>query len=95
MKMNTAPVENIISMHAKAATPSAFAGATASSSQPAPQTAKPSRRQGPGPIRLLIRLPNTLAITVPTPMPVKLSPTACSERPSVRVANRIWTTIAA
>ena len=69
MKMNTAPIENIISMSAKAATPQALAGATASSSQPAPQTAKPRIRQGPGPMRPLMRLPNTLASTVPRPMP--------------------------
>ena len=95
MKMKTAPVENIISISANAATPQALAGATASISQPAPQTAKPSSRHGPGPMRRLMRLPNTLASTVPTPMPVKLRPIACSERPRVRVANRIWTTVAA
>jgi hypothetical protein len=39
MKMNTAPVVNSISISAKAATPQALAGATASSSQPVPQMA--------------------------------------------------------
>ena len=70
MKMNTAPVENIVSVSANAATPQLFAGASASSSQPAPHTAKPRIRHGPGPMLRLVRLPNTLAITVPTPMPV-------------------------
>ena len=39
MKMKTAPVAKLMSMSANAATPQALAGATASSSQPAPQTA--------------------------------------------------------
>ena len=38
-------------------TPKALAGATASSSQPTPQTAKPSTRQGPGPMRAEMRWP--------------------------------------
>ena len=50
---------------------------------------------GPGPSRVLMRLPHTLATTVPTPIAVKLSPTACSESPSVRAANRICTVAAA
>ena len=70
MKMKTAPVENSISMSANAATPQAFAGARARVSQPAPQTAKPTIRHGPGPMRRLMRLPNTLASTVPAPMPM-------------------------
>ena len=70
MNTSTAPAENSISISANAATPNAFAGATASSSQPAPQTAKPSTRHGPGPIRRLMRLPKTLATIVPRPMPM-------------------------
>ena len=70
MKMKTAPVENIISISANAATPHAEAGATASISQPAPHTAKPRRRHGPGPMRRLMRLPRMLASTVPRPIPV-------------------------
>ena len=62
MKISTAPVENSVSISANAATPQAFAGATASSSQPAPHTAKPRTRHGPGPMRRLMRLPNTLAM---------------------------------
>ena len=57
MNTSTAPAENSSSISAKAATPQALAGATASSSQPAPQTAKPSTRQRPGPMRRLMRLP--------------------------------------
>ena len=70
MKTSTAPVENSINMSAKAAMPYALAGANESNSQPAPHTAKPSTRQGPGPMRRLIRLPKTLATTVPKPMPM-------------------------
>ena len=70
MKISTAPVENIISVQANAATPQAFSGAMESSSQPAPQMAMPSTRLGPGPKRLLMRLPDTLAITVPRPIAV-------------------------
>ena len=48
MKMSTAPVENIISISANAATPQALAGATASSSQPAPQIGEAEQQAGPG-----------------------------------------------
>ena len=70
MKISTAPVENIISVAVKAATPQALAGATESSSQPAPQIAMPSTRLGPGPTRRLMRLPKTLARIVPAPIAV-------------------------
>ena len=69
MKMNTAPALNNSSMRANAATPKALAGASASSVQPLPQIAKPSTRQGPGPMRRLMRWPSMLATMVPTPMP--------------------------
>ena len=68
MKISTAPTPNSISVVAKAATPHGPGGAAASSSQPQPHRAMPSRRQGPGPILLLIRLPKMLASTVPAPM---------------------------
>ncbi len=70
MKISTAPALNSSSTNANVATPKALAGATASSSQPAAHTAKPITRQGPGPTRRLMRLPNTLAMIVPRPMAV-------------------------
>ena len=94
MKIITAPRPKQVSMKAKNQKP-AIAGARLNATQPTPVMAMPSNMQGPGPMRCDRRLPNTLAATVPTPRPTKLSPTSCSDRPSVRVANRICTTTAA
>ena len=47
MKISTAPTPNVNSMNAKAATPQRSAGATASSSQPAPQIAMRERQARP------------------------------------------------
>src|SRR5918993_3515569 len=89
MKISTAPTPNIISIAENIAIPTGDDGAAEPSNQPTPHVATPSTNVGPGPKRREMRLPTVLAAIVPTPSPTKVNPTAPSDNPSVRVANKI------
>ena len=92
MNTSTAPRPSSTSMATNAGTASGAGRSSAPAHQPSALHAMPSARQGPGPMRRLIRSPTMPPSTVPPPIATKHRPMACSLKPRVRLASRICTT---